>query len=288
MTFSAQFQHYYTAFEEVLGGYMEQMNFEPPVLAESMRYSLDAGGKRVRPALFYAALDCLGCDYTKESGLAVALECIHTYSLIHDDLPAMDNDDIRRGRPSNHKLFGEANAILAGDALLSYAFDLMLKESGRDARHLQAAQALSYAAGAQGMVAGQSADLLYTGSNGDERELNFIYEHKTARLISAPLIMAATIAGKYLDAFREFGLRLGVLFQLVDDILDVKGGDALGKTPGKDKMEDKLTGVKVYGLSGAEKRADEIAAACKLSLRAIGADTAFFAGMVDLCRNRNK
>ena len=163
MNFQEQFEIYRTHFETYLENRCAGMAFEPQILTESMRYSLLSGGKRIRPVLFFSALEAFGLSFAGEEPLAFALECIHTYSLIHDDLPAMDNDDFRRGRPSNHKVFGEANAILAGDALLSYAFDCMLSECGRDRAHLCAAQALSRAAGAEGMVAGQSLDLLSTG-----------------------------------------------------------------------------------------------------------------------------
>ena len=169
MNFSAQYEIYRAHFEEYLHKTCAGMAFEPKILTESMRYSLLSGGKRLRPVLFFSALETFGARFVGEEALAFAVECIHTYSLIHDDLPAMDNDDLRRGRPSNHKVFGEANAILAGDALLSYAFDILLSEAGRDGAHLRAAQILSKAAGAEGMVAGQSLDLLCTGGAGGEK-----------------------------------------------------------------------------------------------------------------------
>ncbi|MDE6676920.1 MAG: polyprenyl synthetase family protein, partial [Clostridia bacterium] len=167
------------------------MNCHTEVLQESIRYSLLAGGKRIRPVLFLAMLETLGLDYHNERALAVAIECIHTYSLIHDDLPAMDNDDFRRGKPSNHKVFGEANAILAGDGLLSYAFELLIRECYKGVQWVNAAKTLAEAAGLQGMVAGQSADILHSGKpvgEVGEVELEMIHYHKTANLIAAPLV----------------------------------------------------------------------------------------------------
>ena len=288
MNFKEKYNEYLSAVEQGLAEYAAAMHFLPSVLTESMRYSLLAGGKRIRPVLFYAALDALGQDYLQEKELAVAIECIHTYSLIHDDLPAMDNDDFRRGKFSNHRVFGEANAILAGDALLSYAFDLLLKASARDQRHLMAAQRLSHAAGAEGMIAGQSADLLYSGKEAGEKELLFIYENKTGRLISAPLEIAAVLADGNVEAAEAFGRNLGILFQLTDDILDEKGTDGrMGKTLGKDKIEDKLTCVKVFGMQKAEMLADEYVLKCRQALTALTEQTDFFEGIVSLVRGRD-
>ncbi len=289
MNFQARYDRYLDVFERGLQAFCGDMRYEPPVLTESMRYSLLSGGKRVRPVLFFAALDLFGLPYPERLPLAIALECIHTYSLIHDDLPAMDNDDFRRGRPSNHKRFGEGNAILAGDALLSLAFDLLLRESKEDPRALEAAIELSRAAGAEGMIAGQSADLLYTANETcGERELSFVYVHKTGKLIAAPLCMAAAIAGREKEQMRAFGEELGTLFQLTDDILDMKGESAkMGKTLGKDEKERKLTCVGVYGLRASEELADACAARCLLALKDISGDVGFLSDFVSLVRNRN-
>lgn len=283
--FNQTYRRYQSAFERALDSACERMCFRPAVLTESMRYSLQLKGKRVRPVLFFAALEALGLDYESEHALAVAIETIHTYSLIHDDLPAMDNDDFRRGKPSSHKQFGEANAILAGDALLSYAFDLLLREGGRSPRHLEAGRLLSACAGPDGMIAGQSADLKYTGKAGGEEELQFIYAHKTGKLITAPVEMAAVLAGCFRSELHTYGENLGALFQLTDDILDEKGTwDAMGKTLGKDRAEDKLTGVKVYGMERAETLADEYAARCREAIAPLCSD--FLNGMVTLVRTR--
>lgn len=289
MTFTEEYKRYLSAAEEAIAAVADAMRFTPPILKESMRYSLLAGGKRVRPVLFFAGLDAFGTDYREEADLAVALECVHTYSLIHDDLPALDNDDFRRGKPSNHKVFGEANAILAGDALLSFACDLMLKAAERGKKHLLAARLLSLAAGAEGMLAGQSADMLWSGKDVGEKELLFLYEHKTGKLLSAPLEMAAVLGDGDLGAAAAFGKNLGVLFQLTDDILDEKGTrDRMGKTVGKDKDEEKLTCVKLFGLESSEKLADEYAARCKESLKRFTKKGDFFESMVALIRNRDR
>ena len=258
-------------------------------VCQAARYSLMGGGKRVRAVLVLSVCDMLGGDAAAAEQFAAAVEMLHCYSLIHDDLPAMDDDDMRRGRPSNHKVFGEANAILAGDALLSYAFDILLREAGRGGRHLSAARTLSVAAGADGMVAGQSADLLYTGKNGGEEELRFIYRNKTGRLMAAPVAMAADLAGKNRTEAEAFGIALGELFQLTDDILDEVGESAaLGKTAGKDAAEDKLTAVKIYGLEGAREKAAACAARCHDLLSAMDADKKFLAALVDLVLKRDR
>lgn len=277
MNFAAGYESYRAAFEAALIekiGEAEKGAF-PPVLWESMRYSLLAGGKRIRPVLFLAALAANGPDWKGEMTLATAIESIHTYSLIHDDLPAIDNDDFRRGKPSNHKRFGEANAVLAGDGLLSWAFELLLSEAGRGEAYREAASILAHAAGVYGMVAGQSADLLW--QSGGEKELEFLYANKTGRMISAPLEMASVLAGnKDREAWTEFGSSLGRLFQLTDDLLDAAGGED----------EAHLTAVKVYGMEKAERLADDCAGGCMKILRRIGGDTGFFEGIVGLVRFR--
>ena len=282
-----KYKTYLTAFEGMLEAYCARLTC-PRGLADAMRYSLLAGGKRLRPVLFLAALDAFGGEWERESELALALECIHTYSLIHDDLPAMDNDDLRRGKPSSHKQFGEGNAILAGDALLSEAFTLSVA-AAKDEPHRRAAELLAHAAGAGGMVAGQFLDLACErNENAGEEELCFIYENKTAQLIRAPLMMAAAIAGMNEAPMKEFGTALGVLFQMTDDILDVKGeGGKMGKTLGKDERENKLTCVRVYGLSEAERRADALADRCREALSKADADMSFFWDLVTYVRERD-
>ena len=288
--FRVKYAEYADAFEAALKEYCDKMNFQPSVLTESMRYSLLLGGKRIRPVLFLSALDAFGAEWKQEMGFAIALEMIHTYSLIHDDLPAMDNDDFRRGKPSNHKVFGEANAILAGDALLNTAFSLMFEAAAKGVEYLYAARCLCDAAGAGGMIAGQSADILYTASEEVSKdELEFIYEHKTGNLIAAPVTMAAILTGEYYFEMKQFGHDLGFLFQLTDDILDETGTfGEVGKTLGKDKASGKLTCVKVYGLQASELQADLYAEKCHRILEAVNKNVDFFHALIDFVRNRKK
>ncbi len=287
MNFTEKYHEYLSAVEQMLSEVAEGMEFSPAVLTESMRYSLLAGGKRIRPVLFFAGLDAFGLDYLQEKSLAAAIECIHTYSLIHDDLPAMDNDDFRRGKPSCHKVFGEDNAILAGDALLNLAFELCLTAK-MDEGHLSAVKRLISAAGADGMIAGQSADILWSGRRGGEGELLFIYRHKTGRLLSAPLEMAAILGGGNAEAVGSFGMDLGTLFQITDDLLDEKGSERrMGKTLGKDRLEDKLTCVKVLGLKRSEELADDYAARSMREIDVFPKNREFFEGIISLVRNRD-
>jgi geranylgeranyl diphosphate synthase type II len=232
-------------------------------LEEAMRYSLLAGGKRIRPVLALATARAVGREPRDVLPLAAALELIHTYSLIHDDLPAMDDDDLRRGRPTCHVRFGEDVAILAGDGLYAEAFRLVLQEQrGEPAALLAAVSELADATGAGGMVGGQYIDVRGIAGGGDA-DLRRLHELKTGRLIGASVECVLLLTGvsdpsPTLSAFRAFAAELGVLFQIVDDILDVTGTDAaLGKPQGSDERHGKLTYVTRYGLDGARAMAAE-------------------------------
>lgn len=270
MNMQVKYELYRASFERALEEFCGKMSYRPEILGESMKYSLLAGGKRIRPVLFFSTLDAAGYDFMAETDLALAIECIHTYSLVHDDLPAMDDDDFRRGKPSNHKVFGEANAILAGDALLTLAFELLLRHTG-DPRHLSAARTLADAAGANGMVAGQVADL--SGSGGEDA-LSFIHLNKTARMISAPLEMGAILIGEDPAVYSAFGRKLGLLFQLTDDLID------------DGTEEGRLTAVSVYGRARAEALADAYADSCKELLAQMRFDPTFLDFIIELVRNR--
>ena len=288
--FNIRYQEYLTAFEEYLNDYVKKLNTQPAVLAESMKYSLLSGGKRVRPVLALACADVLSLDRAEILPFALALEMIHTYSLVHDDLPAMDDDDYRRGRLSSHKKFGEANAILAGDALLNEAYALCFKECLKGEKYALAAELLNECAGIYGMIAGQSADMEFTQTDKEinEEELAFIYEHKTGKLLLAPVAMASILQNnKQYITLERFGKLLGKLFQMTDDSLDVIGEfDKLGKTVGKDEKENKLTCVRLYGLEGAKIRADICASDCHAVLEGIDGDTGFLHQLVDYVLNR--
>ena len=231
-------------------------------LEEAMRYSLLAGGKRIRPVLSLATAAAIGRDPPSVLPLAGALELIHTYSLIHDDLPAMDDDDMRRGRPTCHRAFGENVAILAGDGLYAEAFRLVLSDQEGDSGHVLAAvRELAAAAGVNGMVGGQYLDVAGTAPHG-AAGLRRLHELKTGRLIGASiecvLLLAGTDEPDTIRFFHTFASELGVLFQIVDDILDVTGSDEdLGKAGGSDERLGKRTYVTEFGLEGARRRAVE-------------------------------
>jgi len=241
-----------------------------PRLAEAMRYSLFAGGKRIRPALALASCRALGGTDGAVLPYACALELIHTYSLIHDDLPAMDDDDLRRGRPTSHKVYGDALAILTGDALHTQAFDIVLRHTEDPALARALACALAAAAGFDGMVGGQVDDMAAEGeaSTGTTRggesldlaRLQRIHARKTGALLRASTrggALAAGAADTAVEALDAYGAALGLAFQITDDILDVTGSaETLGKTPGKDAREDKLTYVALEGVAGARARAE--------------------------------
>ena len=246
--------------------YLEQVRFSDEIatagLEEAMRYSLLAGGKRIRPVLALATADAIGRPRESVLPLAAALELIHTYSLIHDDLPAMDDDDLRRGRLTCHKVFGEDVAILAGDALYAEAFKLLLSRQMADPANLVAvATRLASATGVQGMVGGQYIDVAGTAPDGADG-LRRLHELKTGRLIGASIECVLLLDTEGDDArvaaFRGFASELGVLFQIVDDILDVTGSrEQLGKQEGADERLGKRTYVTEFGLDGARKLADE-------------------------------
>jgi len=246
--------------------YLEQLHFsrEPATsgLDEAMRYSLLAGGKRIRPVLALATARAIGRPPASMLPLAAAIELIHTYSLIHDDLPAMDDDDLRRGRPTCHRAFGEDVAILAGDGLYAEAFSLLLSAQEAEPAHLlAAARALAGATGVQGMVGGQYIDVAETAASGPDG-LRHLHELKTGRLIAASiecvLLLAGDLAPDTISLFRSFAGELGVLFQIIDDILDVTGSEeSLGKRQGTDERLGKRTYVTEFGLDGARRLAGE-------------------------------
>jgi geranylgeranyl diphosphate synthase type II len=235
-------------------------------VVEAMRYSLMSGGKRVRPILLLAGAQAVGGDQKALLPAACALECIHTYSLIHDDLPAMDNDDLRRGRPTCHKVYGEAIAILAGDGLLTYAFELICKpEMAQNISfHLlsKGIFLLARAAGVSGMVGGQAADILMEGRPVDTETLSFIHSHKTGALIGASVEIGALLGkgnDEELNHLKKYGESLGLAFQIKDDLLDVEGDqEILGKPVGSDDRNLKATYPALFGLNETKRKAREL------------------------------
>ncbi|WP_320677102.1 geranylgeranyl diphosphate synthase CrtE [Prochlorococcus sp. MIT 1300] len=266
----------------------------PEQLRESMRYSLLAGGKRLRPILCLAACELAGGDPEKAISTAVAVEMIHTMSLIHDDLPAMDNDDLRRGRPTNHKVYGDALAILAGDALLTRAFEMVsLRTQGVPAeRLLKVVGELSLVAGAPGLVGGQVVDIESEGKEVDLETLEFIHLHKTGALLKACVISGALIGGadeELLKALRTYAKGIGLAFQIIDDILDVTASsEVLGKTAGKDLLADKTTYPKLLGLEESRRRADELVSKAKDVLKPWEQSASPLLALADYITNRDR
>ncbi len=235
-------------------------------VTEAMRYSIMAGGKRVRPILLMAGSDAVGGNTEKLLPAACALECLHTYSLIHDDLPAMDNDDLRRGIPTCHKVYGEAIAILAGDGLLNYAFELLssreMREAVDPALLNETISIFGRAAGVFGMIGGQTADILFEGKPIDADTLSFIHRHKTGALLAVSVEMGAVLGGakpEQRDALSKFGQALGLTFQIIDDILDIVGDEKkIGKPVGSDTRNQKATYPALFGLDAARTKAQDL------------------------------
>ncbi|MBX5436299.1 MAG: polyprenyl synthetase family protein [Alicyclobacillaceae bacterium] len=249
-----------------------------------MNYSLLAGGKRLRPVLCLATAASFGADEEAVLPAAAALEVLHCYSLIHDDLPAIDNDDMRRGKPTNHKVFGEATALLAGDALLTYAFELLSQPLGIPAeRQLEMVRVLSRAAGCYGMVGGQMEDILAERSGGSLDDLQFIHTHKTAKLIQASVVIGAVFAGvpaPVRAALERYGLEVGLAFQMVDDLLDVTGTtEELGKTAGSDERLQKLTYPALVGVEETRRLCHEAVERGLSALAEAGIEAPLLAGM---------
>ncbi|HEY5386445.1 MAG TPA: farnesyl diphosphate synthase [Thermoleophilia bacterium] len=258
-------------------------------LVEAMRYSLLAGGKRIRPVLTLATARSLGADPATMLPAAAALELIHTYSLIHDDLPAIDDDILRRGRPTCHVAFGEDIAILAGDGLFAEAFNLLLgRQTGSPAAILAAAAEIAAATGVQGMVGGQYMDVV--GEAADDDDLRTLHALKTGRLIEAAVVCGAVLSGADDAApYRAFAAEVGLLFQIVDDILDEAGDEVeLGKSIGKDRAQQKVTYISRFGMARAERLAAEAADRAREGLLALPGDTSDLASLTAYIRSRRR
>lgn len=269
--------------EQVLETVLPQGNTPPFPLHEAMRYALLGGGKRLRAIMVMAACESVGGESRKAYGAAAAIEMIHAYSLVHDDLPSMDDDDLRRGKPTVHRKYGEAVAILVGDALLTEAFAelaRMPEKYGVDNETTVAVIAeIAAASGSLGMVGGQTADILAESgkTSGNSDVLRYIHTHKTGALFKAALRSGGLIGGatkEELDALTEFGEHFGLVFQITDDILDEVGSvEKIGKATGKDRELGKLTYPGLFGLEQARKMAEESAAKCLEALRKLPQNT---------------
>ena len=280
--------------DAALDGFLPREDTPPPSVHRAMRYSVLAGGKRLRPILVIAGAELVGAQPSRVIPTACALEMIHTYSLIHDDLPAMDDDDYRRGRLTNHKMFGDAIAILAGDALLTLAFQLVAQNAavtGVDAKVVcDVVAEIAEAAGTLGTVGGQVVDIESEGKTITPEELEYIHIHKTAALLRASLSAGARLGGAdaaALAAVGDAGQSLGLAFQIVDDILDVEGSlETLGKTAGSDERKQKVTYPALHGIEASRREARRLIERTKSRLAVFGARSAPVCALADFVVER--
>ncbi len=281
--------------QTALDGLVPAESVEPATIHRSMRYSLFAGGKRVRPILALATAEALGFPSDAALAPACALEMVHTYSLIHDDLPALDNDDLRRGRPTNHKVFGDAMAILAGDALLTLAFQVLAQAPALDpAQRLALVEELSLASGTvRGMIGGQVHDIEGVHQTPTAELLDKIHRAKTGALLRASVRFGAISAGHLpasaaYESLSQYGESIGLAFQIVDDLLDIESTpEQLGKTPGKDAAQHKITFPAVYGIANSRRMANEQLAAAHAAIEPFGDHAAALHAIADLIVHRN-
>jgi geranylgeranyl diphosphate synthase, type II len=286
-----------------LANYLETVNKElkimiqrlktPETLKNAMDYSLQAGGKRIRPMLIFSTLAAFKKDVAIGLPVACAVEMVHTYSLIHDDLPAMDNDDFRRGKPTNHKMYGEATAILAGDGLLTYSFQIIseIKQLSAEKR-LAIINELAKASGPEGMVAGQIADMEGENQNLQLTELEYIHTHKTGKLLTFCVKVGAILADAdkaTIDLLEQFGYHIGLAFQIRDDILDVEGTiEQIGKDVGSDREKQKSTYPKILTLNGAKNKLKEHIAKAEGILESLPIDTGQLSFITELIAKRDR
>lgn len=293
MNFNCELKNRVNKIEQILNEYMPKEEGYQKKIFESMNYSLKAGGKRLRPILTLEACKIVGGEEEDAIAFAVAIEMIHTYSLIHDDLPALDNDDLRRGRKTNHKVYGEAMAILAGDGLLNYAYEIMLKESiGKNdpGKYLKAINEIAKSAGIYGMIGGQVVDIESEGKKIDMDKLDFIHMNKTAAIIIGCMRAGAIIGNatdKQLEDITKYAKNIGLSFQIVDDILDIVGDEAkLGKNVGSDIDNEKSTYPSLIGLERSKEVANQLIKEAKASINQISKDNAFLNGLAEYIVDR--
>jgi geranylgeranyl diphosphate synthase type II len=280
------------AVDGALNRFLPAATARPATIHKAMRYSIFAGGKRMRPALCLAAAAACGGKMEDVLPLACAVECIHTYSLIHDDLPAMDNDDLRRGKPTNHKVFGEGIAILAGDALLTQAFEIAALCKGWPRySHKDIVLEIAVAAGSTQLIAGQVADLEGEGKKLPVAQLKYIHERKTSALLCCSTRlggMSANCTAAQLKALTEFGYNVGLAFQIIDDILDVtQSSEQLGKTAGKDTAAQKATYPSIVGIEKSRKIAMQLTDRAFAALKIFQGRAAALEGLAEYLLKRN-
>jgi len=293
MEFKATLKQYQQQVEQALDLLLPPANTRPARIHEAMRYSLDAGGKRLRPTLVLLTAELFGSSADQALPAAVAIECIHTYSLIHDDLPAMDNSELRRGKPTNHIQFDEPTAILAGDALLTYAFELLAKHYCEDAS-LATALVLELAktSGSTQLIGGQMEDILGELSQYSEEQIEFIHLNKTAALLATSFVMGALVAHaspEQIAVIRDLGTQVGLAFQVTDDLLDATSDSAtIGKTVGQDAAADKSTFIGIVGLDGARQRARELTDRAVELYQQLPAESPFLLELIRKLEHRSK
>ncbi|MDP9361126.1 MAG: polyprenyl synthetase family protein [Acidobacteriota bacterium] len=291
--------------DRVLDANLPSADTPPPIIHEAMRYAVLGGGKRIRPILAIAAAEACGASVDELLVPIAALELIHTYSLVHDDLPALDNDDLRRGRKTTHVVFGEAMAILTGDALLTEAFSWLARPvPGVDSVHqLRAVREVAVAVDSKGMIGGQVADIIATGTNESTlnestlnestvEQLDFIHRNKTGKLLTASVLLGGLLANasdEQIDALRLFGTAMGLAFQIVDDLLDQEEDAAtLGKTAGKDLAQGKLTYPALFGTDAARATVDALLAEAIRNADIIGGPVNYLTGIARfICERRS-
>lgn len=277
--------------EKALDLWLPLEKSDPKIVHKAMRYSALAGGKRLRPVLCLAACEALGGNENEALPFACALELIHTYSLVHDDLPCMDNDDFRRGKPTNHKVFGEGMAVLAGDALLTLAFEWMTMENhvSPDLK-VRVIQEIAQGSGTQGMVGGQVVDLHFQGKSVGPDELEYIHLNKTARLIQACVKSGALVGGgseSALKSISEYGRVLGLAFQITDDLLDVLGSaKKMGKAVGKDAQLAKATYPGLFGIETSKKMVKDLIEEGRKAIAFLGEKKFFLEQVLNLVEKR--
>ena len=264
--------------------------YRPGLVKEAMNYSVMAGGKRLRPLLFIQTLRAYNVDYHKYIDIACAIEMIHTYSLIHDDLPGMDNDDLRRGKPTCHKQFDEATAILAGDALLNESMNVILRMDLNDALKLKVLVSLYQASGMDGMIYGQQQDMYFESYKASLEELQAIHHDKTGALISVPMKIAGLIAKEEdASALEDIGFKLGLAFQIQDDILDVTStAEELGKPVHSDEKNNKVTYVTLFGTEKAAEQVEELSEKAIDLLKSLNKNNEFLYLLIEKLINRRK
>lgn len=291
MDFANYWKRRQAAVDKALNAALPKATVKPATIHKAMRYSIFAGGKRLRPIICLAAAEAVNGKYADALPLACAVECIHTYSLIHDDLPCMDNDDYRRGKPTSHKVFGEAIAVLAGDALLTLAFELAAScRAWPRYKHADVVRELAEASGSRALVAGQVADMESEGKKITPAALRYIHQNKTAALIRSSIrlgAMSSNATPRQLAALSEFGESLGLAFQVIDDILDItQTTEQLGKSAGKDLTAEKATYPAVLGLPKAQKEAERLTAKAYAALKPFGKKAAPLEAIAKFLLNR--